>query len=145
MAIGNATVTNCARVTKASGPRPTHTIGAHEYEIESWLVSVNANNAVAYAQADGLTFNPTAALAACCRDGHARTAIQCSCVEAGEDNTVLTMGGTGATPCTVAAGLVTFHAYVEDTTTEKGNGAWAAASTWTKDIVFDVTVAKYIV
>ena len=35
MAIGNATVTNCARVTKASGPRPTHTIGAHEYEIES--------------------------------------------------------------------------------------------------------------
>ena len=146
MAISLGTVTNCARVTKASGPRPTHTIGAHEYEIEAWLVSVNHNDqSNAYAQADGCTFNPTAALAACCRDGKARTAIQACGVEAGEDNTVLTIGGTGANPVSVAAGVVHSHMYVEDGTTEKGNGAWAAASTWTKDVVYEVTVIKLIV
>jgi hypothetical protein len=146
MAISLGTVTSCARATKASGPRPTHTIAAHEYELESWLVSVNHNDqSNAYAQADGCTFNPTAALAACARDGHARTALQACCVEAGEDNSTLTLGGTGANAVSVAAGVVHSHMYVEDGTTEKGNGAWAAASTWTKDVVYDVLVAKYIV
>jgi hypothetical protein len=145
MAISLGTVTGASRVTKASGPRPTHTIGGSEYEIESWLVSVNhVDGSNAYAQADGTTFNPTAVLASTARDGHARTAIQACCVEAGEDNGVLTMGGTGANPISVAAGVVHAHMYVEDTTTEKGNGAWAAASTWTKDVVYDVTVRKFI-
>jgi hypothetical protein len=142
MAISLGTVTNCARMTKASGPRPTHTIAGHEYELEAWLVSVNFNDqSHAYAQADDATFNPTAARAACARDGHARVAIAACCVEAGEDNGVLTIGG----PCTVAAGVVLTAMLVEDCSTEKGNGAWAAASTWTKDIVFEVLCTKFIV
>lgn len=138
MAASIGTVANLWQISELSGPRPTHTVGTTELAIECALVAVNFNDqSHAYAQVDGATFDPTTALTA--RTGRPCYAFQACCVEAGEDNGVLTGGG----PCTSSTqGVIHCHLYVEDYTTEKGNGAWAAAGTWTKDIVFCVTYAK---
>ena len=140
MAISLGTVTNVWAISELSGPRPAHTIAGHELKCECALVSVNFNDqANAYAQADGCTFDPTAALSQF-------TAKQCvavhACpVEAGEDNGVLTISGPCSTP---APGVIHCHMYVEDFLTEKAGAAWAAANTWTKDIVFCVQYLKLV-
>lgn len=138
MAICVGTVTDAWGFAPANGPRPTHTIAAAERNVKMCFVSVNhnTNGVTVYAQADGCTFDPTTMIQNKTRNGRTVVAFEACCVDAGEDNGVLTSGG----PCTVAAGVVHSHMLVEDLATEKGNGAWAAASTWTKDVVY---VVKY--
>jgi hypothetical protein len=146
MAVSVGTVTGCWGITELSGPRPTHTIAGHEFEIECALVSVNHDDQVnAYVQADGANFNPTTILTN--RTGHLCVAIAATCCEAGEDNGVLTMGGPCST--TMVPGVVHQHIYGEDCSTEKDDAgglgaAWAAPNTWTKDAIYCVTYLKLI-
>jgi hypothetical protein len=145
MAITVGVPTNAWQCMQGTGPRPSHTIAAHEWALESWFVSVNFNDQTnAYVLADGAQFNPTAIIAQVARDGHARTAVGAVCVEAGEDNGTLTVGG----PCTISApGVVHCHIYVEDGTTERAGAptAWGAPATWMKDVVFVVSCIKFLV
>lgn len=141
MAISLGTVTGVWSYSQPSGPHAKHTLGGHERTIECCFVSVNHNDqANAYAQADGFTFNPVVAIQNSRRDGKTITVYGAVCVESGNDNGVLSSAGsTAALPTSVTANVVHGHVVIEDLATEKGNGAWAAAATWTKDCVYCVT------
>jgi hypothetical protein len=140
MAIGPAVVTGAWGAGPVTGSQGTQLIAAHQWAIERCYVSVNANNATAYAQADGVSFNPTVVIQNSFRDGQTITALQACCVSSGLDNGVQ----VGAGACVVTAGTVVCHILVADEATEKGNGAWAAAATWTRDMVFCVEYARLI-
>ena len=140
MAITLGTVTNLWSISELSGPRPTHTIAGHEWAVECALVAVNFNDQTNnYLQADGATFDPSAMLMA--RTGKMCIAISGNSVEAGEDNGTLTIGGPISTP---SPGVLHCHLYVEDFSTQRASAAWAAAGTWTKDIVFCITYWKLL-
>lgn len=138
MAASVGTITNCWAISDMSGPRPTHTVAGHELAIECCWIAVNFNDQVhAYAQADGATFDASAVITA--RTGRTCLPFAACCVEAGEDDGVLTLAGFCTSP---TAGVIHCHLYAEDPSVEKGDGAWAAAGTWTKDIVFCVSYVK---
>jgi hypothetical protein len=145
MAISVGTVTGCWGITELSGPRPTHTVAGHEFEIECALVSVNHNDqAHSYVQVDGCSFDPTTILTN--RNGRLSIAIGAVCVESGVDDGTMTVGGPCSTP---APGVIHQHIYVEDLATEKDDAAgvgapWAAPATWTKDVVYCVQYLKLI-
>lgn len=137
MAASVGTVTKVWDISQATGGRESLTFGGHEYRLGFCFIAVNHNDqANAYAQVDGCTVDCTAAIAAASRDGKTRLVISGTVVEAGLDDGVITVGGP--ITCT-APGTLHMHLLAEDTTTEKNDGAWAAASTWTKDVVYVVT------
>lgn len=123
--------------TKPVGPLPTITISAAEHEVFVHYVEVIFGTGT-YASGDDAEFDPTTVLESS-RSGKTFVVLNAMCAAHGdEDGDIVGMGLTISITSNVVKAPIT----QEDGTTERANGAMAAAADWNRPITMALYVAE---